>query len=71
MATVEHTLDVTFKPAFHALISCAEEIAAARGNAAALQWAERVLKDDFELFCHVGTSRRPALRLIRGGLDAV
>jgi hypothetical protein len=66
MANVNVSISVTFKPAFHALVECAQVIADEQGDEVASQWAKKVLEADWNLFC--GTQiDRPRLRLIQGG----
>lgn len=65
MAALNLTAELT--PAFYALLECAETIAEQHGPDRAEEWARTVLVADIELFCRIGSDRRPALRLIDGG----
>lgn len=67
MAIVNFTLSFSFTPAYEALLQCAYEIAEQEGEERALEWAQRVMSADIDLFCRTEVRRRPHLRLIQGG----
>jgi len=67
MAQIYLELTATFTPAFAALKDCALAIAERHGEARASEWAAKTLRDDFDLFCTLGTHRKPKLRVIEGG----
>ena len=70
MASLDLILTSTFRPAYHALLDCGHAIAATHGEDAAVEWAQRVLSADFDLFVKTEVERpRPVLRLVRGGAD--
>lgn len=57
---------LTFKPAYYALLQCAQAVAEKEGHDVAIRWADGVLAANFELFCGI-EPERPRLRLIVGG----
>jgi hypothetical protein len=59
-------LSLTCTPAFYALLHCAEVIAETEREERAGEWAGRIVRDDFDLFCRIQTDKRPRLRLIKG-----
>lgn len=68
MTAITLNLSATYTPAFYVLAECAQQIALAHGEDVAIDWAHRVLDADIELFCVISADRRPALRLIQGGI---
>jgi hypothetical protein len=65
MATLD--LQMTFSPAYFALVECVTAIAASHGQERATEWAEQVLSDNIDLFITAEIEPRPMLRLIEGG----
>lgn len=69
MARIEIPLRVTYEPAFYAIVEVAELIADQEGTDRAMEWAERALKVDIDLFVRVEVDQRPKLTLVKGGLE--
>lgn len=67
MASVTLNLTASFTPAFYALLEAAQLIAERDGEERAQEWASAALQLDMDLFCVIGASQRPNLRLIKGG----
>lgn len=68
MATITLDLNAKARPAYYALLDVGREIALTHGEDAAIEWAQRVMSRDFDLFVRVSTERHsPQLRVINGG----
>lgn len=61
------SLSFTYTGAFYALRDCTCVVAERHGEEFALEWANRVLDADIELFVRIEIDSRPRLRLVHGG----
>ena len=70
MALSTLILSTELRPAYHALIACAKEVADTHGEEVAAEWAQKVLSQDFDLFVRMSVEKpRATLQLIAGGRD--
>lgn len=66
MARATLDLQMTFTPAYFALVECVIAVAEANGQECATEWAEQVLSDNIRFFVQAEILPRPLLRLVKG-----
>jgi hypothetical protein len=66
MARCTLDLQMTFTPAYFALVEVVTRIAESHGQERATAWAEEILSAYIELFVQTEVQDRPLLRLVKG-----